>query len=241
MKSIGLSRVRYSRVGPRIRNRSSVAVTFLVAVGLFGLAAGVGPTPVAAGDSSDVNTYLQQGLQAFRKGRLKEAAEAYQKAAALDPANPVPYKNLGITYVLMKHYREAIDPFEKAVALRPSSAAYHYYLARAYQLAKNYPKAIEIFQGTIELDPRNAKAHMRLGELYGREQERLPEAIEMLKRSIALEPNLSEAHYSLAVAYFGVKNYAKSWKSLREAQRLEYAQIKPEFIKALRKMAPEPK
>lgn len=226
-------------VRPKLNDRFPRLLALLLAVGLFGLVVGVSQAPGADQDSSTANAYLKQGLEAFSKGRYKEAAEAYEKAAALDPTNPIPYKNLGITYIFMKHFREAIEPFEKAVALRPSSADYHYNLARSYQLAKNYPKAVEVFQKTIELDTKNAKAYMRLGELYGREQERLPESIEMLKKSLALEPNLSEAHYSLAVAYFGAKNYAEAWKSLKEAQRLKYTHIKPEFIKALRKVAPE--
>lgn len=192
-------------------------------------------------NSKQIDDYLRDGLNAFQKGRFDEAAKAYEKAASLDPTNPIPHKNLGIAYIFMKHYREAIEPFEKAVALRPSSADFHYNLARAYQLAKNYPKAIEIYKKTIELEPDDAKAHMHLGELYGREEERLPEAIEELKKSIVLNPGLAEAHYSLAVAYYGSKNFEEAWKSLEEAEKLKYQNINPAFVKALRKMHPEPK
>lgn len=215
------------------------ALSLLAAAGLLCLVAALGPAYAAGPDAGSADDYLQQGLQAFAKGRYSEAADAYQKAASLEPSNPVPYKNLGITYVFMKRYRDAIEPFEKAVALKPDSPEYHYNLARSYQLAKNYPKAVDLYKETVGLDPTYATAYMRLGELYGREEERLPEAIEMLKKSIALDPDLSEAHYSLAVAYFGVKNFAESWRSLKEAQRLNYSHIKPEFIKALRQMAPE--
>lgn len=239
MTSIACSKLRGSSALRLPCGKPSRALSLFAAAGLLCLVAALGTAYAAGPDAGSADDYLQQGLQAFSKGRYSDAAEAYEKAASLDPSNPVPYKNLGITYVFMKRYRDAIEPFKKAVALKPDSPEYHYNLARAYQLAKNYPKAVNLYRETVGLDPNHAVAYMRLGELYGREEERLPEAIEMLKKSISLDPDLSEAHYSLAVAYFGVKNFAESWNSLKEAQRLNYAQIKPEFIKALRQMAPE--
>lgn len=208
----------------------------LVSVGSLAL----GKDAWAGEPATPAEVSMRDGLEAFSKGRYSEAAEYFQKAAELDPSNPVAFNNLGLSYVRMARTRDAIDAFERAVSLRPTSSNFQYNLARIYQLAKNYPKAVEHYEKTLSLDPGNALAHAHLGQLYGREEERYPEAIEELKKSIALDPDNAEAHYSLAVAYYSLKNFTESWKSVKEAQRLGY-KVNPAFLKALRQMAPEAK
>lgn len=216
-----------------------------VGVGLLALVVVVGSAGGADEASSQAKASLNKGLQAFKKGRLPEAAKAFERAADLDPTNPITSNNLGLTYIRMGRARDAIDSFERAVALRPTSPTFHYNLARACHLAKNYPKAIEHYQKTLALDPAHPLAHLHLGKLYGREQQRYPEAIDALSKAIALNADdtnaryLPEAHYLLAVAYYGVKNFPLSWKSVREAERLGY-DVNPAFLKALRQVAPEP-
>jgi tetratricopeptide (TPR) repeat protein len=189
--------------------------------------------------SAKVRQFLQEGIEALKAGKLDEAARDFEKAAEMDPSNPYAYNNLGFTYMRMMRFRDAIGPFEKAVALRPNSAVFHYNLARAFELAKNYPKAISYYEKTVALDPTHALAHFRLGKLYGREQQRYPEAIEELKKALKLDPKIPEAHYSLAVAYFGVNNFAEAWKEVRKAQELGF-NVNPAFLKALRQKMPKP-
>jgi tetratricopeptide (TPR) repeat protein len=224
--------------------RSSKSEALLVkaaclVAGLAVLSAVLGSEVLAGEPATPAQQSIKKGLESFNKGRLPEAAEAFQKAAELDPANPVAFNNLGLAYVRMGRTRDAVDAFESAVSLRPTSANFQYNLARIYQLAKNYPKAIEHYQKTVALDPGNASAHAHLGQLYGREEGRYGEAIEELNKSLALEPDNAEAYYSLAVAYYSLKNFGESWSSVKEAQRLGY-EVNPAFLKALRQIAPEP-
>ncbi|MFQ6673063.1 MAG: tetratricopeptide repeat protein [Candidatus Tectimicrobiota bacterium] len=210
-----------------------------VVVGLLALTGWVGTAVGADSSSGQGKAYLHEGLQAFRKGRLPEAAQAFERATTVEPTNPIAFNNLGLVYMQLGRKRDAITAFEEAVDLRPTSAVFHYNLARACHLAKNYPRAIEHYQKTVALKPAHALAHAYLGQLYGREQQRYPEAIEEFKKAIDLDASNGETHYSLAVAYFSVKNFSEAWRSVKEAERLGY-KVNPAFLKALRQMAPEP-
>lgn len=216
-----------------------------VGVGILAVLVVVGSASGAEKTSSQAKSAMREGLKAFKKGRLQEAAQAFQRSADLDPTNPITFNNLGLIYVRMGRPRDAIEPFGRAVTLRPTSPTFHYNLARACHLAKNYPKAIEHYQKTVTLDPAHPLAHFFLGKLFGREQQRYPEAIEELSKAIALNADntkaryLPEAHYLLAVAYYGVKNFPLAWQSVREAKRLGY-DVNPAFLKALRQVAPDP-
>ena len=57
------------------------------------------------------------------QGAPEEAAEAFQKAAALNPNSPAPYNNLGVLHMKQKQYVDAISAFNEALAIDPDLEA----------------------------------------------------------------------------------------------------------------------
>lgn len=62
------------------------------------------------------------------------AREAYQRAIALDPYDPLGYCGLGLTLAHGREARAAIAAYERAVALAPDWAAPHALMGMAYEL-----------------------------------------------------------------------------------------------------------
>ena len=88
--------------------------------------------------------------------------------------------------------------------------------------------AIQFFQKAIELDPRYASAYAGLGESYGilyRDFERkevwLDRALEVSLKAIMYDASLSEAYASLALAYFGKKEFEESLEASQKAILLD--------------------
>ncbi|MBT8472990.1 MAG: tetratricopeptide repeat protein, partial [Marinicaulis sp.] len=57
------------------------------------------------------------------QGAPEEAAEAFGKAATLNPRSAAPFNNLGVLYMKQKQYVDAISAFNEALAIDPELEA----------------------------------------------------------------------------------------------------------------------
>ncbi len=95
-------------------------------------------TPVAPSHAQqfqavgDFATHYGEGIEHYRAGRYRDAAEAFEKALRLDPGNAVAYNNVGSAYVEAGLYSEAITPLSRAISLRPEMPAAYRNLGRAW-------------------------------------------------------------------------------------------------------------
>ena len=87
---------------------------------------------------------LAQGSEAW-------AISSYQRAIALDPANPALRVDLGGIYYLLGRYGEATSFFEQAVSLKPDWPNAHYNLAWSYYQNKEYDKATVAMENVTKL------------------------------------------------------------------------------------------
>jgi tetratricopeptide (TPR) repeat protein/TolB-like protein len=92
--------------------------------------------------------YSNLGLARFRQGRYADAAEMFQKAAELRPADQRLWRNLGDAYTLsgnrqraMQAYGMAIEQLEKLLALRPNDGGLLTELALYYAKLGNRERA----------------------------------------------------------------------------------------------------
>jgi cytochrome c-type biogenesis protein CcmH len=100
----------------------------------------------AAENPSDVAAWQQLGFLHFDEGRFAQAAEAYDKAVALDPNNAVLWSSLGEARVMASQRDPmppgALEAFEKAIALDPTEPRARYFLAVKRDLAGDHTGAI---------------------------------------------------------------------------------------------------
>ena len=110
--------------------------------------------------------------------------------------------------------------------------AYQLFLKGRFYLNKRTEeylnKAIEQFKAAVDKDPNFALAYAGLADCYGVlpyygtviSSDYLPQANAYAKRAIAIDESLGEAHISLAIADFGLWNWAAAEKEFKRGLEL---------------------
>ena len=100
------------------------------------------------------------------QGRLDEAIDAYERAAALQPDYAEAMHSLGVAWLKRGDPAKAAAWFERAVALRPDDAEAHYNLGLSCQSAGRPEAAIRHYERAVALRPSYAEAYYNLGNVY---------------------------------------------------------------------------
>ncbi len=105
---------------------------------------------------------LGQARQALKQ--FKQAAEAYRRAANLDPRQPAYRLNLARTYVQWGHYGEAVPILTGLLAEDSSLTAARILLARVYFEQGKYEAALQNYNLLLRKFPQNAFFYGQAGE-----------------------------------------------------------------------------
>lgn len=107
-------------------------------------------------------------------GRPKDAAEAWTRAATLNPLFGPPFTRLGELYLRWDHTQAAISVLQQATNYVKDDTELtnvFYYLGLAYDAEKNWDKAIEAYTSAIEMRSDNVDARFQRGLAYGKKGE----------------------------------------------------------------------
>lgn len=113
-----------------------------------------------------VQSLLTDARAAQSRGDFSQAAEAYRKAVALEPAIPELRANLGLMYHESGKHAEAIRSFEEATRLNSSLFAPQLFLGLEYLQTNKAEMALPYLQNAVRLNPRDAEAALSLGRAY---------------------------------------------------------------------------
>ncbi len=133
---------------------------------------------VLAADTNNARAWNVSAQANIKKGDYAKAAEAFDRAARLNP-------DIGTLYSLGICLLEGKDGPDKE---------------------KNRLRANAVFQQMMQLAGDSGSLHVMFGRAY-RDAEEMPEAIREFKRAIALDPATPHAHYFLALATFAVNEW----------------------------------
>jgi tetratricopeptide (TPR) repeat protein len=97
-----------------------------------------------------------------RSGVFKDAVQAYQRAATIDPSEPNVWA-LGVEFLRHWTFDGAVTEFESGAARFPSSARMRLGMGVAYFGNAKYGKAIPIFADLLDADPGNRFFSQLLG------------------------------------------------------------------------------
>lgn len=122
---------------------------------------------------------IYENSSLYASNALPKALEAYDKALALEPNNPLLLVKLGQIKRAQADqkpegeaeakaalFAEAKDYFEAAVEKKSNLPIAHYSLSIVLSRLKEYDKAIESASTAVRLDPQNATYRYSLGALY---------------------------------------------------------------------------
>jgi tetratricopeptide (TPR) repeat protein len=158
------------------------------------------------------------------KESMRLAAQAVQKALALDDSDPRVYHALSNLYIMQRQYEKAIAAAERQLELSPSGAKAHRSMASALHWSDRNSEAIPFAEQAIRLDPYPSAATFRgLGTIY-RNVGRYEEAITAYKKALQRNPNDISTHIGLAVTYIKLGREEEA-----RAEAKEVVRIHPKF------------
>lgn len=149
------------------------------------------------------------GRARFQLGEVKQAAEHFAAAAALQPQSADAQNNLGIAFSGLGRNSEAAACFARATAIDPNSANAFNNLGFTLNATGRKQEALTALNSALHLNPNYADAYNNRGiVLY--ELDCTDEAIADYTRALTLNPNLAKAHNNLgnALAHLGYVNEA---------------------------------
>jgi tetratricopeptide (TPR) repeat protein/TolB-like protein len=159
------------------------------------------------------------GLLQDGTGQYEKAAEQFQQAVQLEPANDRAYISLARAYQHLNEPDKAEDTYKRAISVRPQYWRGYSYLGVFYFAQAEYEKAAAEFRRATELDPDSYDAFNNLGAalLYDGKDD---EAAKALERSIAIRPSLN-AYNNVAVSEFHLHRFQDSVRNYEQALKLD--------------------
>ncbi len=155
---------------------------------------------------------------------MELAAEAAQKALALDDTYPGVYAALGGVHELKGEIEQAIAYHKKAVALGPNISVYHAILAYNLTEAGQADEAIPMLKKAMRLSPTYQPWYLNsLGDAYNAAG-RYDLAAEAYRQFLERQPDSISGHAGLIVSYM--------WLGQEDEARTiatELLEIKPDF------------
>jgi protein O-mannosyl-transferase len=132
----------------------------------------------------------------YDAGACSEAAEQYQKTAALQRPREDLLLDWALAYDCAGNSQEAIAKLQQSAALRPSAHVYSQIGMEFGKMGK-YPEALAALQTAQALDPGFAMTYDYLGNVHAA-QGNLVQAVADYQHVLALDPNNQPAREALA-------------------------------------------
>lgn len=187
---------------------------------------------------------IYQGLMGVTEGADGWAVSSYEKAIALEPANPSLYTELGKVYIYESDVArqlidtskdeqakgnaktkseesvvKAVDAFNKAIELKSDFAVAHYNLALALDRQGKLKDAIEKMKRVAVISPQDIGVPFQLSLLYYRDG-RKDDAVALLEAIVQRTPTFSNARWYLASMYEEKGDFDKAIAQIDEVAKL---------------------
>lgn len=180
--------------------------------------------------------YYELGNYYYYKNNLDRALTYYQRALAVDPANPVNHFNLACLLSEMGKYRESITLFKKVTEMDSSISESWFWLAMNHGQLRQYKEACRYLRKYLELEPdgdyswqaeeileylRSDLPMLSPGQRLKIDrlctsgidlisQGRLREAVKCFARASAIEPEMAAPKNNLALSWFYLGDMGKA-------------------------------
>jgi protein O-GlcNAc transferase len=143
---------------------------------------------------------FQDALALHRRGRLEDAAQAYESVLASDPEHVDALIHLGVLRLGQGFPDKAETLIGRAAAIAPHSPEAHANLAAALQAMRRYAEAVTHYRRAFALRPGMLDAQFGLAScLQALDQH--TEAIACYEALLAAAPKHPEANFGLATLF----------------------------------------
>jgi tetratricopeptide (TPR) repeat protein len=159
------------------------------------------------------------GLLEDGTGQYEKAAEQFQQAVQLEPANDRAYTSLAGAYQHLNQPDKAEETYKRAISVRPQYWRVYSFLGAYYVSQAEYDKAALMFRRSTDLDPDSYVAFYNLGAALLYEGKDV-EGEQAFEKSIAIRPSRT-AYNNIAVAQFRLHRFQDSIRNYKEALKLD--------------------
>jgi tetratricopeptide (TPR) repeat protein len=162
--------------------------------------------------------YSKSARLSADKGNMARAAELFELAFEIDPANYEVAQALGSIHLNSQSYNKAINILNTHRKFNPECRETHFKLALAYEGMKDFQNALVNFSKTMELNPENLLLLNKIGQMQYLTGN-FPDAIATFEKSILLNPNqrLEFAYTNIGMAYSKLGESVKAIQFYRRA------------------------
>lgn len=136
------------------------------------------------------------GHASLTAARPEEAAEAFERLAALRPGWADAHFGLGNALRDLGRVADAVQAYRRAVAADPKSPHARINLGVTLQAAASYDEAVSVLREAAGLAPESHAARYNLGYVLSL-QRRFDEATEAYRAALALDPGSAATHLNL--------------------------------------------
>ena len=147
---------------------------------------------------------------------LRQAANTYLRAVALEPDDFDAHLNLSACYYSLGKYDLSEKYCKAAIALNPQRAEAYSNLGIIYDSQGQIYQAIKAYRDSLELDTHQPKLLMNLGAAYVK-QGRLKPAIQTFRMATDEDPASDEAWQQLGTCQYHLKEYDQAVESYNKA------------------------
>jgi tetratricopeptide (TPR) repeat protein len=172
---------------------------------------------VALGNAG-ADGHICLGTLAQETGKQAEAANEFQKALQLEPANDRASIGLAKAYEKLNQPEKAEDAYKQAIDLRPNYWRGYDQLGGFYFNTADYPRAEQMYRTATEKDPQSFRSYSNLAAALSA-QAKDAEAVDALTKSIALHPT-ADAYNNLGAALFKLRRFDEAAEDFRRSIQL---------------------
>jgi predicted O-linked N-acetylglucosamine transferase (SPINDLY family) len=142
--------------------------------------------------SPQLQSMLQQAIQAFQGGNFDMADSILKRVLQVDPKNLLALNGLGLIKASEAKYTEAANFFGRAARISPNDASIQFNLAKALTDSGNDKAAIAHHKKAVALTPKNPDAWLSYGIAVSN-LGRYEDALVYFNKALSLNPNSAEA------------------------------------------------
>lgn len=106
-----------------------------------------------------IESFLQQGIELTKQGRLHQAASLFEEILDIYPEEPRTLFNAAVVADLLGQRNHALNLLHRSMSADPTFANPHYYLGQLYLQAGHFTEAYQAFRNTIMRDVEFAAAY----------------------------------------------------------------------------------
>jgi tetratricopeptide (TPR) repeat protein len=184
--------------------------------------------PVRKEISQDIGKeYRLEGYALLNEKRYQEAAEKFNYAIKLNPADSSAYLGLSYLYRNMGDIAQALAMAKKASEVNENDEYAFATLGELYTESKKNYDAIVAYKRAVAIKNNYPEALYNLGYLYHITLQ-YDEAIATLEQAVSALPSYTEAYNNLGVAYWQKGRISDAIRTLELALKL-----KPDYLDAL--------